>query len=233
MKILPVIHWKDRATALEQAKVARDCGADGVMLISHYGDDRPLGELGRTIKGLWPDFKVGLNFLADGPLDAAMAVIANGLDYVWADNCGVSSKGAGAEASQLAAMVEVDESISVLCGVAFKCQADEPDPPKAALEALRAGFVPCTSGPRTGEPPAADKLKGMVERCGISVAVASGLTPEFIEELGPYLSHALVATGVSKDDWHFDAVRLTEFIARARGVKEIMALKPVRVAAGD
>lgn len=94
--------------------------------------------------------------------------------------------------------------------------AAEPSPAMAALNALTLGFVPTTSGPATGKAPELSKVRAMWDEADHTLAVASGLTPDNIAAFAPYVSHALVATGVSRDEHHFDAELLRVFVARSR-----------------
>ena len=48
------------------------------------------------------------------------------------------------------------------------------------------------------------------------LAVASGMTPDNISEFKPYLSHVLVSTGISKDEYHFDEEKINAFIQLAK-----------------
>ena len=95
--------------------------------------------------------------------------------------------------------------------MAFKYQQFDPNPAQAARLAWSLGMIPTTSGARTGEPPQATKLQQMKEGATYPLAVASGLSPDNIGELAPWIEHALVATGVSVDFHHFDPRQLKEF----------------------
>lgn len=97
-----------------------------------------------------------------------------------------------------------------------------PDAPASAAAAASLGFVPTTSGVNTGVPPTAGKLRDMRAMAkDAGLAVASGLSPESLGELAPYIPHALVTTGVSLD-WHnFDRHRLQAFATAAAAFRQL------------
>lgn len=210
--IYPVIHYKDDQTTIEQAVIAHSLGADGIFLISHIGGNEKLIGLGVEIKKMFNTFKVGINFLGDTVLNTANAAKNNHLDMIWADVCGVSSSGLDKEGEQLVQWKKNNPEIEVFASVAFKYQRFESNPPKAAQEALNAGFIPTTSGSGTGSAPLPSKIIGMSEATNGILAIASGMTCDNVKDFYPHLSHILVATGISKDDYHFDIDKLASFI---------------------
>lgn len=214
-KVYPVIHYKDDKTTLSEAELAKRCGADGIFLISHIGHNERLIDLGVKIKNTM-NIRVGLNFLGDDVLSTANIVKENDLDMVWGDYCGVSSSGFDGEGIDLMQWHNENVHIDIFASVAFKYQRHDLNPPLAAEMALKGGFIPTTSGSGTGSAPSVDKIRSMSEAVNGVLAVASGMTCENIEEFKPYLSHILVATGVSKDDYHFDEDKLTLFISKVK-----------------
>lgn len=213
-KVYPVIHYKDSETTLSEAKKAKEAGADGVFLISHIGGNERLIPLAVKIKEVF-QLEVGLNFLGEGALETAKVVKNNGLDMVWADYCGVSSDGLDYEGHDLADWACFNENIKIFASVAFKYQASELNPSLAAVEALRAGFIPTTSGSGTGTAPSVEKIHSMSVAVKGNLAIASGMSCENINDFKQYLSHILVATGVSDDEYHFNIEKLTKFIELA------------------
>lgn len=211
-QVYPVIHYKDDSTTISQAILAKTLNADGVFLISHIGNNEKLIPLAIEIKKLFPNFQVGLNFLGETALHTAKIVKENNLDMIWADSCGVSSQGLNEEGQELKDWASNNQEINVFASVAFKYQRNESNPPLAANEAQNAGFIATTSGAGTGQAPSVNKIRDMSLATNGQLAIASGMTCENIEEFVPYLSHILVATGVSKDDYHFDVDKLTTFI---------------------
>lgn len=214
--VFPVIHHLDEETTLSEADIAFACGATGVFLISHGGQDLDLLPLAKTIKGRTGKY-VGINLLRHTAAEALEYATIYGLDGVWADDCGVSSKGTSSAGDFLADLSE-NSNLDVFASVAFKYQPDEPNPPLAAIEALRLGWIPTTSGSGTGHAPEVEKIKSMYEATKAGgdlglLAIASGMTPENVANYVPYLTHILVSTGVSSDAYHFDPIRLKQLIS--------------------
>jgi predicted TIM-barrel enzyme len=223
MKILPVIHQIDAETSVSESQLAFDAGADGVFLISHFGNDELVVEVAKRIKALHPDKLIGINLLADGAFAALDAAISHGLDMAWGDTVGVSSSGLTVSGMAFHAIAQLHPEVAVFAGVAFKGQHIDPDPPGAAAAALECGYVPTTSGVATGKAANIAKIIAMSERAGGTLAIASGMTLDNVAEYAPYLSHILVATGVSRDEHHFDYERLRTFIGRARNAAKAAA----------
>lgn len=213
--VLPVIHHRDARTTLAQARLAAAAGADGVFLISHGGKDHELGVLGETIREELPRSVVGVNYLRLGVERAMEDAALRRLHMVWADDCGVSSRGASAQALWLAKR-RLELGIEVFASVAFKYQAAELDAPAAARVAADQGFIPTTSGVATGSAPTVEKVSGMSKAVQGKLAVASGMTAEIVSQYVPWLSHILVSTGISSDEHHFNEHALGRFVRTVR-----------------
>lgn len=219
--VLPVVHYKDSETAVAQATLALNLGADGIFLISHSGSNRALYKPATILKNVFPDKLVGLNLLGESALTALDEVQHLELDMVWTDTPGVSSKGLTAEGLLLEEkLARMSRKPLFFGSVAFKYQPVEPQPGTAAQRAAKAGMLPTTSGSATGAPPSVEKAREMKEAVNDGpLAVASGMTPENVADYLPYFSHYLVATGVSLDEHHFDATRLKQFVATVHSAR--------------
>lgn len=224
-RIIPVIHHLEAGLSLEQARLALEVGADGVFLISHHDDDANLVPLAAQIRRERPAAWIGINFLSMHLRDAFKLAIDSNvrIDGLWADQPGVSSAGYETETLHIAThRASLDDAgcpaPSLFASVAFKYQAFESDPGLAALKALELGFIPTTSGSATGSAPSLGKIEDIRRAIGreAPLACASGMTLDNIAVFAPLLSHVLVATGVSRDEHHFDAQLLEGFIHMAR-----------------
>jgi hypothetical protein len=216
LSVLPVVHYRDRTQAFSQSELAFDAGAPGIFLISHNRHDALLAPLACDIKARHPDKFVGVNHLGLSAVESFADVLRSGLDGMWTDRPGVDSRGVRDE--RLFHLAQEHPALRVFASVAFKYQAMEVDPPMAARHALDAGYLPTTSGTATGVAAPLAKIRAMSEATGRKLAIASGMTAENIRILGPYLSHVLVATGVSKDEYHFDYELLRQFLGLAAQV---------------
>lgn len=212
-KIFPVIHYLDRETTFSEVGTAFLCGADGVFLISHHGNDHELLEVGVALRKKRPDFPIGINLLSMGGVEAVAQAKSLGYPMVWGDDVGVDSNGLNEVGIRVA---EQCQGVSVFASVAFKYRPHEPDPAKAAKNALDAGFIPTTSGSGTGSAPDLAKIVAMSQATNGTLAVASGMTPGNVAHYAPYLSHILVATGIAYDEHRIDADKLGLLIANAR-----------------
>lgn len=216
--VLPVIHFLDDETTMSEAQLAMDCGADGVFLISMDGEgDDILPSLAATLKGRFPGKLIGINLLSRHIARAYQAARDFGLDMVWGDKAGVSSSGLTADGRWLMEQIEAngDRGPLLFASVAFKYQPIDPNPAGAAAMAAQMGAIPTTSGLATGQPPSREKIAFM-RGATPSLAVASGLDCDNVDQFVPLVSHILVSTGVSKDGHHFDADKLTRLVQIVR-----------------
>lgn len=214
VSILPVIHFSDREQALRNAAIAAETGCDGVFLIQMQGANSALPRTGAEIKVRFPSLLVGANHLGEHVLAAVAANVAEGLDMTWTDEQ-LSHSDQSLETSMAPARERAPSDHILFCGVAFKHQKHEPLPCDAALRALRHGFIPTTSGSATGV--AADMAELAHLRGGIGdapLAVASGVTPSNFENHAPFVTHVLVATGVSSSFHEFDKDLLADLVRR-------------------
>jgi predicted TIM-barrel enzyme len=237
MKIYPVIHFLDRKTAWDQAEIIKQCGADGVFLINHFGDDTQVLDIAWEIKQRYihDNFAIGINLLNTMPSVAARFAIQNSLDMIWADDMGVSSQGITDEGIIVSALAQGTPEVKFFASVAFKYQRTETDPVSAAYNATNAGFIATTSGAATGSAPDLAKIISMSYGGNSVLAIASGMTPDNISKYAPYLSYVLVATGVSKSDYCVDEDKLKLFIinARAHEAKPVTPEKRTDIAIAD
>jgi predicted TIM-barrel enzyme len=226
VKVIPVIHHLDPASTLEQARLAMRCGAFGVFLISHQGDNPELLGLvhpvREALRALAPHAVgepwVGVNLLGESPVDAYRLAAQHGAAGVWMDSAGVSGSSADNQALNVAFLRRRGLPLEVFAGVAFKYRGVEPLPATAARNAAALGFVPTTSGPATGEAPSAEKVGFMAGAAGCPIAVASGLTADNLPLFRGAISHAIVSTGVSASFHRFDEAKLRRFVEVARSL---------------
>lgn len=218
-QIWPVIHIKADAPALtmENASLAQACGCEGVFLISMEGDNQRVVPLAQHVKKKFSALRVGVNLLGVDAFRAMEQSLAAGLDATWSDSPGVSSQHVSGSARAVSKLLLDNPTHAFFGSVAFKYQSEELAPGAAAVAAADLGMIATTSGSATGVAPLAEKLIGMRAALGLRpLAVASGITPENAAVLGPYLSHILVATGISKSFYEFDEQRLRALVTKVR-----------------
>lgn len=208
--VLPVIHYENDEQAMRNAETAFDAGCAGVFLIHMDCANHLLPAIAKRIKAQWPEKLVGINYLGGDPAEAVASNISLGLDMTWTDNQ-LTHSGAGNAKAEKARAAMADEPAHMLfAGVAFKHQKYEPQPGVAVQKAIEFGFIPTTSGEATGVAAEQGKIEQMRAALGpeAPLAIASGITPDNVHEYAPYLSHILVATGVSSSFYEFDYEKL-------------------------
>lgn len=209
--IIPVIHYASDAQALREAYIAFNAGNEGVLIIQMEGRDALIGPIAQKIKQRWPDRLIGTNYLTRNPLMAIQENLSLGLDMTWTDRqITHSSRMHIEEARDVSSILSHNKEHTLFVGVAFKHQVLEPDPVGAANRAIDLGMVPTTSGAATGSAPYIEHISRLREGIGegYPLAVASGVTPDNAPVFAPYLSHILVATGVSRSFHEFDEDKL-------------------------
>lgn len=216
--IIPVIHYASDDQALRNAERAFDAGCEGVMLIEMGGLDHLMMQAARGIKARWPEKRVGLNFLTATEAYQMPSSVVAGFDMTWTDQQLTHSGGPLTKARYLRDSLKDRPDHQVFCAVAFKYQPIEPYPALAAHVAAELGFIPTTSGPATGSPANTAALASIRTFIGpdAPLAIASGVTPENVGTFDPFVSHALVSTGISASFHEFDPVRLRDLMEAAR-----------------
>jgi len=220
--VLPVVHVASLEQALRNTQIARDARADGVFLINHSMSDEALLDVHDAVADAHPDWWVGVNCLGMWP-DQVFRAVGPKVDGVWVDNAGIDE---GQEEQLLAeSLLAIRDSHAPGClyfgGVAFKYQRHVDDLEAAARIAAPYMDVVTSSGPGTGHAAEVEKIRRMREALGETpLAIASGITPENIEE---YLSIAdcfLVATGISRSFTELEPQLVMALIDRVRSFEE-------------
>jgi uncharacterized protein len=101
--------------------------------------------------------------------------------------------------------------------VAFKYQPAVQDLEKMTKLACSYVDVITTSGSATGSPPSIEKIMTMKKAAGSKpLAIASGITPENVEQYIPFTDFFLVATGISKSFFEIDPALLNSLLDKVR-----------------
>jgi predicted TIM-barrel enzyme len=216
MKVLPVIHILNKQQAIEQAELLVASKCDGFWLINHDGDDELTLSLAVTLTERYQDFMVGVNLLSHSAESAVNAALERGLKYLWLDYAGVHSVAPNEKLLNKLKKICLKRNIHIFAGTAFKYQSPEPHPVCAAVQAQDYGMIVTTSGSGTGHAADLTKIKSMSSAVHGHVALASGLTLDNLADYHPYVEYALVATGISQDEYYFAPQKLTAFMNEAR-----------------
>ena len=227
--ILPVIHVISHNQTASNIDKLIDAGISGCFLINHDFDVDKFLPIIRSIRTRYPDFWIGLNFLAVTGRDAfpVLATLAKQgcrIDAYWADDARIDER----EDQQ----IEANEIQNIrqqtgwnglyFGGTAFKKQR-EVNPADYKKSAQIAGDfmdVVTTSGIATGN--AAEISKIATFRSALPdtpIALASGITPANATDYA-MVDCFMVATGINITDdfYNIEPARLQSLILKCRNM---------------
>jgi predicted TIM-barrel enzyme len=224
--ILPVIHVLDHEQTYRNIVVAIEGGCPGVFLINHDFDKEYLLPIIKSIRVEFPDYWIGINFLAVTgefafPILGALQSQGIRVDGYWADDACIDErleKNNQIDAKRIDAVRKASGWHGLyIGGVAFKKQR-EIGPADYAYSALLAGNhmdIVVTSGIATGHAADVGKIKTFRASCGdTALAVASGITPDNAYQYINDVDLFMVATGINLDGdfYNIDANKLKSLI---------------------
>ena len=217
--VLPIIHVVSREQALRNVEISLASGADGAFLISHgaISDDELLTIYGDA-RAAQPGFWLGINCLSLRP-QALFAHLPPGTQGAWVDDATIDECSAHQPAAariQAAQQAHGWEGL-YFGGVAFKYQRPVRDLAGAARCAAPWMDVVTTSGPGTGQAASPAKVRTMKEALnGFPLGLASGVTPENVNDYLPWTDALLVSTGISYDFDELDPARVRDLVRVVR-----------------
>ncbi len=229
--ILPVIHVLDDARTAANIDHIIDAGLKGCFLINHdFGIDAFLPVL-EAIRGRYPDFWIGVNFLAVTGLKAFPILAdldARGvrIDAYWADDARIDESAVTQEEADNIAATRTACGWEGLYfgGTAFKKQRPVDPKDYARAAGIAGGFmdVVTTSGIATGHSADLGKLAefrgALPDR---PIALASGITPDNATDYD-MVDCFMVATGINfeNDFYNIDPARLSCLVNVCRDMGE-------------
>ena len=217
--VFPVIHVESLEQAKRNVAIARDAGANGVFLIN--GPSEWLLEIHAAISELHPNWWVGINCLGNRP-DEVYEMVSDKVAGVWADNAGIEEGSAAQAYADRVSAARQKQSAKCLYfgGVAFKGQRRVDDLETASRIAARYMDVVTTSGPGTGRAADVEKIRRMKSALGDTpLAIASGITPENVDNYLPFADSFLVATGISSSFTELDPILVRTLIQKVRAFR--------------
>ena len=228
--VLPVIHVQDAQQTIRNISVAVAEGAQGVFLINHDFGIEAFLPIVRAARNNFPALWMGVNFLAVTGKDA-FPVLASlqeegcDIDAYWADDARIDESSGPDGQSEAEDILAVKNS-SGWCGLyfggtAFKKQREvSPDDyGVAASLAAQHMDVVTTSGIATGKRADRSKVRTFRDALGdAALALASGVTPDNIDDYAQDIDAVLVATGINVigDFYNIDKMKLRRLIHRCR-----------------
>ena len=229
--ILPVIHVLDDARTAANIDHIIDAGLKGCFLINHdFGIDAFLPVL-EAIRGRYPDFWIGVNFLSVTGLKA-FPILADldergvRIDAYWADDARIDESAVTQEEADNITATRADCGWKGLYfgGTAFKKQRPVDPKDYARAAGIAGGFmdVVTTSGIATGHSADLGKLAefrgALPDR---PIALASGITPDNAADYA-MVDCFMVATGINlkNDFYNIDPARLSHLVNVCRDMGE-------------
>ena len=229
--ILPVIHVLDDARTAANIDHIIDAGLKGCFLINHdFGIDAFLPVL-EAIRGRYPDFWIGVNFLAVTglkafPILAELSSHGVRIDAYWADDARIDESAVTQEEADNIAATRTACGWEGLYfgGTAFKKQRPVDPKDYARAAGIAGGFmdVVTTSGIATGHSADLGKLAefrgALPDR---PIALASGITPDNATDYD-MVDCFMVATGINfeNDFYNIDPARLSQLVDVCRDIGE-------------
>ena len=236
MKVFPVVHINDVATAVIESDKAFKVGADGVYLIDHHNGNnntKPLFETFNSVKRIDNERYVGLNILGLSPYIAVRALTRSlgkggellfSPDGLWADD--MRDDFDPSSAIELKKSTLSINRLRLLGGIAFKytkTYTEDQDAARCETLYLRNTVdVVTTSGAATGQPPTIEKIIAMRQALNPNqqLAVASGISAENINNYDGLVDEILVSTSVETVPYSgkFDYNKLAELVRIAHSL---------------
>lgn len=211
---LAVIHVQDEAQTLRNARIAFGEGADGIFLINHSVSEEKLSLCYEAVRGEFQKEWIGINWLSLSPLEG-LSMMKPSMNGIWVDNAGVYEDMRGTADARIFSDQccewenKNNTEILIFGGVAFKYQERVQNLERAARLALPYIDVITTSGDGTGIAADIEKIRTMKNATDdYPLAIASGITPENVQQ---YMEHAdcfLVATGISDSHTELNPARV-------------------------
>lgn len=228
--VIPVIHVLDDEQARRNINTAIEGGCPGVFLINHDFEKERLVPVIRSMRNAFPDYWIGVNFLAVTgkhafPILGALQSEGCPVDAYWADDARIDERRDDTD------QPEADEIASVRAssgwtgmyvgGTAFKKQREvaPADYAKSARIACRHMDVVVTSGVATGHAADPNKIGIFRENCqDTALGLASGITPENAGQYKDQVDLFMVATGINfeGDFYNIDPSRLNRLMHATR-----------------
>ena len=222
--ILPVIHVLTHAQAAVNIDKLIAAGIRGCFLINHDFDVATFLPIIRSIRTHYPDFWIGINFLAVSGRDAfpILAELAKGgclIDAYWADDASINEcEDHQTEAERISNIRHGSDWTGLYFGgTAFKKQRPVHADDYAIAANIAGGYmdVVTTSGVATGNAAEISKIAAFRDALpSTPIALASGITPDNATDYA-MVDCFMVATGINiaDDFYNIDAKKLHLLIA--------------------
>ena len=224
--VFPVIHVLDIEQALRNVEIAKRNAVAGVFLINHDFPIEPFLPIIKAVREKNPNLWLGLNFLAVTgkiafPILAKLESEDCRIDGYWADDARIDESRDVSDQPEAAEILKIKKQCGwsglYFGGTAFKKQREVKDCDLHTCAAIAANWmdVVTTSGAATGMEAGTDKVALFRQHvCDHALGLASGITPENVNDYASDLDAILIATGISQpgDFYNLDQALLNNLI---------------------
>lgn len=228
--VLPVIHVLSAEQAISNIKIAKSCGCPGVFLINHDFGIEPFLPIIKEVRKKFPDYWIGINFLAVTGLDAFPILCQLELDNCridayWADDARIDEARSSNEQTEARNILQTKQTKGwrgmYFGGTAFKKQREVAPENYEVSAKIACDYmdVVTTSGVATGHAADTGKVEIFRKACGEKpIALASGITPENVATYANLIDCIMVATGINikNDFYNIDPIRLKKLFDNLR-----------------
>lgn len=216
--IYPVIHVKSEKQAIENTQIAKNAGCDGVFLINHAISPQTLLEIHEATVKAVPDWWIGINCLGFSHQEIFDNVTPE-MSGIWVDNAGIDETAEVQVRANHYKLLREESGWNGIYfgGVAFKYQREVKDLENACINAKPYIDVVTTSGPGTAKAAEVNKIERMHNALEEwPLAIASGITPDNIEDYLDKATCFLVASGINKTWDDLDATLVKQLVDKVR-----------------
>ncbi len=213
-KLFPVIHIKDVEQVFAQLEICVRNKVDGVFLIHHRKRYGAVAQMAYVAQQKFPDLWVGVNALDLTPVRAFSMKWPSNVKAIWSDLCGVYEEQGDfnvTEANEIQfARRNSNPKLEFFASFAFKYQAPVKDLIGGARTVRSYCSTVVTSGDGTGIAADVEKVATIHHglKCWARLGLASGVTPDNVDNYLRYVDDYLVATGIGKDFHTIDEEKL-------------------------
>lgn len=206
--LLVVIHAETYEQIFENAAIAIETKADGILLINHTISGEELVAHYNRLQRAYPELWIGLNCLTLSPMELLQKV--PDLYSLWTDSCGFGNDGEWLPGYEVLAGFQG----LWFGGFAFKHQPQPTDIERDAHLASYFMDVMTTSGEATGKPAEYSKVQRIRQSIGQStvLALASGVNAVNVKAYLPLVDCFIVASSVTDGNARLIRPKLVELV---------------------
>ncbi len=186
---------------------------DGVFLVNNDCSSLSLINAYIYAKQMYPKKWIGLNYLGNCYEAMGFAKYLN-VDGLWMDNIGVFDDNVNRAKFIQSYIDGIDFRGLLFGGICFKYQVQPQSPEITAKNASRFAHIITTTGKGNSHPVEIEKVRQIYNAVNNTnfIAVASGISPENIREILPYVNVFMMHSSVINETGLFDKLKLEQLV---------------------